>query len=53
MGAQTANQQSMVDGIASFDQVLVNMQRRDHTSMANKTSRTPRLQRARDAVSLM
>ncbi len=53
LGAQTAKQQSMVDGIASFDQILVNMQRRAHTSMANKTSRTPRLQRARDAVSLM
>jgi len=53
LGAQAAKQQSMVDGIASFDQVLVNMQRRAHTSMANKTSRTPRLQRARDAVSLM
>ena len=53
LGAQAAKQQSMVDGIASFDQILVNMQRRAHTSMANKTIRTPRLQRARDAVSLM
>jgi len=53
LGAQAAKQQSMVDGIASFDQVLVNMQRRAHTSIANKTIRTPRLQRARDAVSLM
>ncbi len=53
LGAQAAKQQSMVDGIASFDQVLVNMQRRAHTSIADKTIRTPRLQRARDAVSLM
>jgi signal peptide peptidase SppA len=53
LGAQSAKQKFMVDDIASFDQVLINMQRQTRSSMTNRTIRSSRIQQTRDAISLM
>jgi len=53
LGADAAQKQGMVDGIASFDQVLLNMQKQARSPTSMRSTHAPRLQHARDAIALM
>jgi hypothetical protein len=45
--------QGMVDGVASFDQVLLKMQKQARTTNPLRSMQAPRIQHARDAIALM
>ena len=53
VGAQVALEQHMVDGVATLDDVLMRMQKRDRQNAPGLRSRTARLDRARTALALM
>jgi len=53
LGADAAMKQGMVDSVASFDQVLLKMQKQARTTTPLRSTHVPRLQQARDAIALM
>lgn len=53
LGADAAMKQGMVDGVASFDQVLLKMQKQARTTNPLRSTQAPRIQHARDAIALM
>ena len=53
VGAQVALEQNMVDGVATLEDVLSRMQKRDRQSPPGLRSRTSQIDRARAALVLL